>query len=119
MGRQSFIVEVGWKKLEKIMDKLDEKKLPYYYLSEFGAVEVGGKECKEVWGDGELKYIVSAHDKCFFATIDYLKKSRDGVCVDIAIPNSPNEFDEIPSIMDFLEFKEYKPDKKKGDKNVK
>ncbi len=113
--KQSFIIQVSNERAMKAMKLLEEKRIPYYYICDDGAVECGTKGTKDVWGEGKLRFVVDvcerdgSSDKCFIATIDYLKRSEDSCIVCLRIPDSPDEFDELPDIMDILEFKTFEP----------
>lgn len=95
----SFCIQLTDEQGIKMLDSLDKKKIPFYYIydGEFtgGAVEVNCEHIKP-------KVILELSDfgKNYIASPDYLKSSKDGVFVKLITPDRPDDGKPMPEFKD-------------------
>lgn len=91
---------LSWKVVDKLMKKLDKKKVPYLYISEWGAVPVN---CND---NALVKFVVdvSEGETCYFASVHFLNRSKDGVFVKLLKPNeTPRKMPEFKDVFKMVE----------------
>jgi len=92
-----FCIEVTWKNAQEILKFAEEKNKDIFLITEWGAV-----------GNDNAKFVVDISDedckKCYFATVNMLQKSKDGVFV--TLKRDGKEQSPMPNFEDIFEMRE-------------
>jgi len=103
---KSFFFTTNWDRVDKLMKKLDEKKIPYLYITEWGTVPVNCPTKNNTVDESVIKLVIDTVDVkfCYVATPDYLDRSEDEVFVSLRKPNEPHR--KLPNFFDVFELRE-------------
>lgn len=92
----SFCIALSSEQVERMFAVLDERRIPFYYICDYGAVPC---HCEDV-SDAVVVLQWDSTEGYFIASMDYLKTSSDGVFVklitdgnfDVEMPNFEDVF---------------------------
>lgn len=100
----SFCIELTDKQGLKMINLLEKKKIPFYYIYDGtytgGCVSCNCKNPDE--SEKEIKVVLELSDegKNWLASNDHLKTSNDGVFVELITPENPDDGKPMPEFSD-------------------
>ena len=102
----SFCIELTDEQGDKMFKLLEKKKIPFEYIYEGtytgGVVSCNCKNPSE--SEKEVKVVLQISDegKNWLASPDYLKRSKDGVFVELITPENPDDGKPMPEFNDIF-----------------
>ena len=94
----SFCIELTSEQGLKMFDLLDENKIPFEYI--YDGTYTGGCVASNPKKESVVVLNLSDEGKNWFASIDYLKRSKDGVFVKLITPENPDDGKPMPEFDD-------------------
>ena len=109
----SFCIELTNKQSDKMFKLLEKKKIPFDYIYE--GTYTGGFVASNPEKESVLVLQISDEGKNWLASIDYLKRSKDGVFVKLLTPENPDDGEPMLEFKDVFKVFEFTDEKSKKD----